>query len=80
MNTAGMKGFRVSRNCFEPHGMLAAKCPCCSDIKLLMLDSQERIRTIVSLTVEQLRDLLTDAESGSLPPFNVTGVAPHRTH
>jgi hypothetical protein len=67
-----MKGFRVARNCIDAEELLVARCPCCSDIKLLLLDNQERIRAIGTLSLEHVKSIVADAEAGRIPAFNIS--------
>lgn len=71
MNAGKLVGFRVARNCLDAPEILVARCACCSDIKLLLLDNQERIRAIATVTLDQLKGVVADAEAGKIPAFDL---------
>lgn len=62
---------RFARNCLDAEAVVPARCPCCTGIKLMLLDNQDRIRAVASVSIEELRSVLADAEAGKLPPFDI---------
>jgi hypothetical protein len=65
-----MPTLRFARNCIDAESTVAARCPCCDAIKLLICDGQDRVRAIADFTADDLRGILADYEAGTLPPFN----------
>ena len=64
-----MEFVRFARNCVDAESIVPTRCLCCEGIKLLLLDSQNRVRAIGSLSIDELRSVLANAEAGKLPPF-----------
>jgi hypothetical protein len=75
-----MPSYRIARNCIDAEAMITTRCTCCNGIKLLLIDNQDRIRAVVSVSIEELRDTLARAQAGELPPYDVRPVSGGRLH
>lgn len=70
MNIPATKGYRIARNCVEAEFVIPARCPCCSGIKLLLVDNQDRIRAIASISADELERVVAESKAGTLEPFS----------
>ena len=76
-----MEKARFSADCVESSFVLAARCRCCDGVKLLMLDETESILAIGTVSVSDLRCVLSLADAGALPAIDLVHIAQRKaTH